>query len=393
MTEYSPVGVLRDPVHRRPLNGDIGGHVRTEVAVSWRRSVLHGVRRDHIDPRYDPDLDFGGRFAMAAGPVAEQLGEELAGTGVALLLSDERAGLLDRRVSDPSLVARLDQFLLAPGFRHGEEYVGTNALGTALHEAGPVAVSGSEHFAEVFQAFACSAAPVADPRTGITVGAIGLTCAAETANSLMLPLVKRAMREIERRLLDDTSANDGALLAYFLQARRRAKGPLVAVSETTMHTNASAAGLLQPGDQALLWDWAARALAGDGPADDELRLTGGLPVGARARAVHDGGTVVGALVRFDPPADARQLAEPDGPVPSRPAFGWDSLTDTERGVAGIIAEGATNRAAAARLYLSRHTIDYHLRQIFRKLGIASRVELTRLVIEQIETDPAPQPQP
>ena len=31
--------------------------------------------------------------------------------------------------------------------------------------------------------------------------------------------------------------------------------------------------------------------------------------------------------------------------------------------------------------LSRHTIDFHLRQIYCKLGISSRVELTRLVLE------------
>jgi DNA-binding CsgD family transcriptional regulator len=34
------------------------------------------------------------------------------------------------------------------------------------------------------------------------------------------------------------------------------------------------------------------------------------------------------------------------------------------------------------LYLSRHTIDFHLRQIFNKLGIRSRVELARIVAEQ-----------
>jgi len=33
------------------------------------------------------------------------------------------------------------------------------------------------------------------------------------------------------------------------------------------------------------------------------------------------------------------------------------------------------------LYVSRHTIDFHLRQIFNKLGINSRVELARLVAE------------
>jgi DNA-binding CsgD family transcriptional regulator len=35
-----------------------------------------------------------------------------------------------------------------------------------------------------------------------------------------------------------------------------------------------------------------------------------------------------------------------------------------------------------RLFLSWHTVDFHLRQIFLKLGIRSRVELTRLVLQE-----------
>jgi DNA-binding CsgD family transcriptional regulator len=133
---------------------------------------------------------------------------------------------------------------------------------------------------------------------------------------------------------------------------------------------------------------ASRALTGDGPPEAELRLTSGLPVTARVRAVHDGGVLSGALIRFDPPASARPHAQPSR---YRATFGWDSLTETERGVAGIIAEGLTNREAAARLYLSPHTIDYHLRQIFRKLAITSRVELTRLVVGQHGADPRSTP--
>ena len=60
--------------------------------------------------------------------------------------------------------------------------------------------------------------------------------------------------------------------------------------------------------------------------------------------------------------------------------GWTSLTDTERSVAHVVAEGLTNREAAERLFLSPHTVDFHLRSIFRKLGTNSRVHLTRLVI-------------
>jgi DNA-binding CsgD family transcriptional regulator/tetratricopeptide (TPR) repeat protein len=64
----------------------------------------------------------------------------------------------------------------------------------------------------------------------------------------------------------------------------------------------------------------------------------------------------------------------------RPVCGWASLTDTECSVAGLVAEGLTNRQVAGRMFLSPHTIDFHLRQIFRKLDIGSRVELTRQVV-------------
>jgi DNA-binding CsgD family transcriptional regulator len=60
---------------------------------------------------------------------------------------------------------------------------------------------------------------------------------------------------------------------------------------------------------------------------------------------------------------------------SRPVSGWASLTDAERRVARTVAEGGTNMEAAAILHLSRHTVDFHLRHIFRKLNVESRVEL------------------
>jgi DNA-binding CsgD family transcriptional regulator len=66
----------------------------------------------------------------------------------------------------------------------------------------------------------------------------------------------------------------------------------------------------------------------------------------------------------------------------RPVTGWDSLTDTEQAVATLVAEGLNNNQVAARMYISTHTVAHHLRQSFRKLGIASRVELARIVIEE-----------
>jgi DNA-binding CsgD family transcriptional regulator len=69
-------------------------------------------------------------------------------------------------------------------------------------------------------------------------------------------------------------------------------------------------------------------------------------------------------------------------APARPVTGWDSLTDTEQAVAGLVAQGLNNKQVAARMYISTHTVAHHLRQTFRKLSIASRVELTCIVIEQ-----------
>nr|WP_176993301.1 LuxR family transcriptional regulator [Nonomuraea jiangxiensis] len=62
----------------------------------------------------------------------------------------------------------------------------------------------------------------------------------------------------------------------------------------------------------------------------------------------------------------------------RPATGWESLTKTEWAVATFVAQGLTNKQVAKRMFLSPHTVGFHLRQIFRKLEIRSRVELARL---------------
>ena len=53
----------------------------------------------------------------------------------------------------------------------------------------------------------------------------------------------------------------------------------------------------------------------------------------------------------------------------------DQLTPRELQVALVLAEGHTTRAAAAKLFLSPKTVDYHLRHVYRKLGIRSRAAL------------------
>jgi DNA-binding CsgD family transcriptional regulator len=66
----------------------------------------------------------------------------------------------------------------------------------------------------------------------------------------------------------------------------------------------------------------------------------------------------------------------------RPRSGWESLTDTERAVSALVAQGLTNQKIASEMFLSPHTVAFHLRQVFRKLDIGSRVDLARLLTER-----------
>jgi DNA-binding CsgD family transcriptional regulator len=59
------------------------------------------------------------------------------------------------------------------------------------------------------------------------------------------------------------------------------------------------------------------------------------------------------------------------------ARGGDELTVTEQRVAGLIAAGATNRDAAAALFVSVRTVETHVAAIYRKLGVRTRAELAR----------------
>ena len=74
---------------------------------------------------------------------------------------------------------------------------------------------------------------------------------------------------------------------------------------------------------------------------------------------------------------------PRGPR-HRPAAGWESLTETERAVSLLVAEGLTNGAVARRLYISPHTVNTHLRHVFAKLDVSNRVALAAVVHHSIK---------
>ena len=61
----------------------------------------------------------------------------------------------------------------------------------------------------------------------------------------------------------------------------------------------------------------------------------------------------------------------------RPSSGWESLTPTETQVVRLVSEGLANKDIAARLVMSRRTVQTHLTHLYTKLGLTSRTQLVQ----------------
>ena len=87
-----------------------------------------------------------------------------------------------------------------------------------------------------------------------------------------------------------------------------------------------------------------------------------------------------------------ELRATGGPAGARRAqAAAEQLTPHELQIAVLVSQGMTNREAAAALFLSPKTIEYHLGQIYRKLDVRGRAQLARLMAMELpegERDPA-----
>jgi DNA-binding NarL/FixJ family response regulator len=73
------------------------------------------------------------------------------------------------------------------------------------------------------------------------------------------------------------------------------------------------------------------------------------------------------------------LPEQPDPAAADEVSGWEGsegLTAREREIVVLVARGLSNRDIAARLVISKRTVDAHVNHIFAKLGLSSRVQLT-----------------
>jgi DNA-binding NarL/FixJ family response regulator len=75
-----------------------------------------------------------------------------------------------------------------------------------------------------------------------------------------------------------------------------------------------------------------------------------------------------------------ELAATGENVRKRTADTRDDLTAQERQIARLARDGLSNPEIGARLFLSPRTVEWHLRNVFTKLGIRSRRELAKAFV-------------
>jgi DNA-binding CsgD family transcriptional regulator len=90
---------------------------------------------------------------------------------------------------------------------------------------------------------------------------------------------------------------------------------------------------------------------------------------------------------------AGELAATGEVVHRRDAEARSALTPQELQVSLLLVEGRTTREAAAALFLSPKTVEYHLRKVYTKLGIGSRAELAELLAPPVPVSGHPGPPP
>lgn len=116
--------------------------------------------------------------------------------------------------------------------------------------------------------------------------------------------------------------------------------------------------------------------------------TGGISMLDEAGALLMETGAVSGLLRIQARLRAAGVRRRWATAPARPEYGWAALTEAEQKVARRVADGLSNKAIAADLYISANTVSTHLRAVFAKLGVNSRAQMTRVALTSAHEAPS-----
>lgn len=369
--------------------------MRPEIEFSWRRAALSGIEASRQLPvDLSEDLDSDSRLLRSAAPVLEELGEEIAGTGLCVLLADRHGRVVRRVFDDATVERRMDHVGIASGGRFSEDAIGTSALGTPLEVRRGVVVNGAEHYLECLRRLSCYGRPIIHPSTGRAEGVLDMTVEDSKVNPLFVPFVDKAVRDIERRLLAGSKVSQQRLVAAFQDIAPHHRAAVAAVGVDMLLHNKAALNLLTPTDYAVLGEIAAEMRAGETRVL-AVELASG--EAARIEAELISGSEGGAVFVVRPVARSAPIVRRGGGLNAAPDLAAlvKKLTQASGAVA-VCGEPGSGRTTVARdiigsaraEWLDATSIAVESRKHWlQRLAAATRDGVEAVVVEHLELVP------
>lgn len=228
---------------RRIYDDDLGsggraGTPRPVVSDSWQRSLAA-----RIDPESRlPPLVYGadelpsireGHPLHDVMPLLRTTLVSIADEAMHVMLVTDADGHVLWRDGAHGLLHSADDVGLVEGTRWAEDAIGTNAMGTALAVDAPVRIHSAEHLVRTYHDWTCVAAPVHDPDTGDTIGAIDISGPLHTVHPALVQLVTATAQLAENQLRVRLAIADERLRVKnmpHLAALRGVEGALLSAS-------------------------------------------------------------------------------------------------------------------------------------------------------------------
>lgn len=236
------------------------GLIEPYVLSSWQRAKLRRVGPDRLNEQRQREVNAETPLVRAAIPVLRRLADDVALHPVGIVLTSADGVVLDRIVTDPTILDALDKVQLDRGYSYAEEFTGTNGIGTTLECGKPTFIRGSEHYVGALIGLACAGTPIRDPITGRVLGVVDLTCWADESDPMQFTLAKNIGCQIEGRLSTLKTEGEIALLEAYRQQTRRRPGHVLAVGGDIVLMNQYLRQALDPADQMTLLSNAAEMI-------------------------------------------------------------------------------------------------------------------------------------
>lgn len=207
--------------------------IRPEISASWQRVRAGGLApgaEPVVAPLTEGEVE-SRRATSALVPLLPSITGSLAPAvedGLLIVVTDADGRVLWRQ-GQPGVRRLADRLGFVPGSAWTENNVGTNAIGTCLVLGEPVHIQGPEHYVESHTRWSCAAAPVLDPWTGETLGAVDISGPAFAVRRSVLALVGVTARLAQAEVRTEHATALERLRAYAAPVIARVGGRALAV--------------------------------------------------------------------------------------------------------------------------------------------------------------------